>query len=89
MKVKGSVLVFLREYSVDLILTTTFRNLSFISNVIVAYISIFSAYISFQMLLQIISQPYVVVEFEGNKWGWVKLLGRVLKKIGESFLSGF
>ena len=39
------------EYSVDLILATTFHNLLLILNVIVAYISNVTMYISFQMLL--------------------------------------
>ena len=39
------------EHSVDLILATTFHNLLLILNVIVAYISNVTMYISFQMLL--------------------------------------
>ena len=46
-KVKTSMLVLLCEYSVDLILTTVFQDLTFISNVVVAYISNVTVYISF------------------------------------------
>ena len=46
-KVKTSMLVLLCEYSVDLILTTVFQDLTFISNVVVAYISNVTVYIFF------------------------------------------
>ena len=51
MKVKTSMLVLLREFSVDLVLTTIFCNLPFILNFIAAYILNVTVYVSFQMLL--------------------------------------
>ena len=65
---KASMLVMLCEYSVDLILTTTFCNLSFISNVIVAYISNVTVYISLQMYYKLFHNHVVNFIRTFNRW---------------------